>query len=116
MPQEHDPRPFHLDHIRPHKHHGTTSLENLSLSCAACSLFKGSNPAGYDPDTDTLCPLYNPRSQSWNDHFQWDQAELKGLTPVGRTTIEVLRINEPLRIQHRKLLMELGVFPPPIHD
>lgn len=54
MPQEHDPRPFHLDHIRPQKHGGPTVLENLSLSCAACSLFKGPNAAGYDPETDEL--------------------------------------------------------------
>jgi len=83
MPQEHDPRPFHLDHIRPQKHDGPTVLGNLSLSCAACSLFKGPNPAGYDPETDEICQLFNPRSQNWKEHFQWDGAELKGLTPVG---------------------------------
>ncbi len=112
LPQDHDPRPFHLDHIRPQKHDGLTVIENLALCCAACSLYKGPNPAGYDPKTDELYPLFNPRMQKWSDHFAWAEAVLEGLTAVGRTTNSVLRINEPLRIQHRRLLIELDVFPP----
>jgi hypothetical protein len=112
LPQDHDPRPFHLDHIRPQKHDGPTVEENLALSCAACSLFKGPSPAGYDPETDTLYRLYNPRTQNWSDHFAWNGATLEGLTATGRTTISVLRINEPLRVRHRALLIELEVFPP----
>jgi hypothetical protein len=111
LPQEHDPRPFHLDHIRPQKHDGPTVSENLALCCAACSLFKGPSPAGYDPETDKLTPLFNPRIEDWRDHFAWNGGALEGRTPVGRTTIAVLRINDTLRVQHRQLLMELGVFP-----
>lgn len=116
LPQAYDPRPFHLDHIRPQKHDGETILENLALSCSACSLFKGSNPAGYDPETDTLQPLFNPRTQTWTDHFAWNGSLLQGLTSTGRATIEVLRINEELRIQHRTRLIELEVFPPSFTD
>jgi hypothetical protein len=111
LPQEHDPRPFHLDHIRPQKHDGPTVSENLALCCAACSLFKGPSPAGYDPETDGLTPLFNPRVEDWREHFAWSGNALVGRTPVGRTTIAVLRINDPLRVQHRQLLIELGVFP-----
>jgi len=112
LPQEHDPRPFHLDHIRPQKHDGPSVVENLALCCAACSLFKGPNPAGYDPETDVLHSLFNPRTQRWSDHFAWNKGILEGLTAIGRATIRVLRINDSLRIHHRLLLMELGVFPP----
>jgi hypothetical protein len=112
MPQDHDPRPFHLDHIRPQKHDGPTVVENLALSCAACSLYKGPNPAGFDPETDAMQPLFNPRTQDWNEHFEWDVGLLKGLTPIGRATLQVLNINEPLRVMHRELLIEMGVFPP----
>lgn len=111
LPQEYDPRPFHLDHIRPQKHDGPSISENLALCCAACSLFKGPSPAGYDPETDTLSALFNPRAEDWRKHFTWNGAMLAGLTPVGRTTIAVLRINDPLRVQHRQLLIELGVYP-----
>lgn len=112
MPQDHDPRPFHLDHIRPQKHGGPTVMENLALSCAACSLFKGPNPAGFDPESDVMQPLFNPRTQVWNEHFEWRGGSLTGLTPIGRATVQVLNINEPLRVMHRELLIEMGVFPP----
>ncbi|MEQ8786364.1 MAG: HNH endonuclease signature motif containing protein [Pirellulaceae bacterium] len=112
MPQDQDPRPFHLDHIRAQKHGGPTAIENLALSCAACSLFKGPNAVGYDPVTDEMQPLFNPRTQHWDDHFKWNDASLSGRTAIGRTTIRVLNINRPLRVLHRKLLIELGVFPP----
>ncbi len=110
--QQHDPRPFHLDHIRPQKHSGTTVLDNLALCCAACSLFKGPNPAGYDPETGTLTRLFNPRTDYWDDHFEWAGPVLIGTTDIGRATIQVLRINERLRVEHRSLLIDLGEFPP----
>ena len=112
LSQQHDPRPFHLDHIRPQKHGGPTVIENLALSCAACSLFKGPNPAGYDPETDILQPIFNARAEVWSDHFAWDGGTIEGLTPIGRATINGLRINDPLRVRHRELLIELQVFPP----
>jgi hypothetical protein len=62
--------------------------------------------------TDVLHPLFNPRTQQWSVHFAWNEGTMQGLTAIGRTTISVLRINEPLRIRHRLLLIELGVFPP----
>jgi hypothetical protein len=58
-------------------------------------------------------PLFNPRTQQWREHFAWNGATLLGLTPIGRTTIRVLNINEPQRVVHRELLIELGTFPSP---
>ncbi len=52
------------------------------------------------------------RQQVWAAHFEWNGATLEGLAPIGRTTIHVLNINEPLRIQHRDLLIKLDAFPP----
>jgi hypothetical protein len=37
---------------------------------------------------------------------------LLGRTAVGRTTIDVLNINYPDRVEHRRLLIAEGVFPP----
>ncbi len=112
MPPEFDPLPFHLDHIRPQKHGGATTRENLALSCAACSLYKEPNAAGYDPETDFLCQLCNPRAQVWNDQFRWFGSQIVGRTDIDRTTIEVLRIHKELRVHHREVLIELGIFPP----
>ena len=96
--------PLELDHVRAKKHRGTTTLSNTCLACAYCNSAKGSNVAGYDPVTDALVPLFNPRADDWHDHFKWEGPVLRGLTSEGRATIEVLRINDPDRIEHRRLL------------
>ena len=104
--------PHEVDHIRPQKHHGPTAFDNLCLACALCNWHKGSSPVGYDPQTDNVTPLFNPRVDSWSEHFHWDGPRLVGRTAVGRTTIEVLRTNTPERVEHRRLLMLAGKFPP----
>jgi HNH endonuclease len=96
--------PHELDHIRAKKHHGRTTLANTCLACAYCNAAKGSNVAGYDPTTDELVPLFHPRADRWTDHFEWDGPILVGITPTGRVTIDVLRINEVRRVEHRRLL------------
>ena len=111
IPQECDIRPFQLDHIRAQKHGGPTVLRNLALSWLPCNSFKGSDVASYDPLTDTLVPLFNPRTQDWENHFQWDGPELSGQTPTARATIALLRINAADRVAHRKILIESGLFP-----
>jgi len=67
---------------------------------------------GIDPVTNALVRLFNPRTCSWSEHFQWVCAELLGLTPVGRATIQVLSINDPEAIAVRQALSTEGVFPP----
>jgi HNH endonuclease len=99
--------PHEIDHIRARKHHGGTTLQNTCLACAYCNGFKGSNVAGFDPELGGLVPLFNPRRDIWTDHFEWDGPVLLGLTPVGRATIDVLRINDPDRVGHRRLLRAL---------
>src|SRR5690242_3164452 len=80
--------PHEIDHIRAKKHRGPTTLENTCLACSYCNLAKGTNVAGFDPDSNHLVPLFNPRSDDWNQHFAWEDAVLRGLTPIGRATIE----------------------------
>jgi hypothetical protein len=96
--------PHEVDHIRAKKHRGRTTLRNTCLACAYCNGAKGPNAAGYDPETDELVPLFNPRTDRWRHHFEWAGAVLRGRTSIGRATIEVLRINDLDRIEHRRLL------------
>ncbi len=107
---EFDVQPFQLDHIRAQKHSGRTTTMNLAWACLPCNSYKGSNVAGYDPESNTLHPLFNPREDAWEEHFVWDGPLLVGLTAIGRTTIEVLRVNLPVRVEHRRLVMEAGGF------
>jgi hypothetical protein len=92
---------LHVDHILPRKHGGTDRLENLALACIDCNLHKSSNVAGYDPETKQLTELFHPRRHLWTDHFQWQGVQIIGTTPIGRTTVEVLRINAEERLQLR---------------
>jgi len=54
--------------------------------------------------------LFHPRRHSWSYHFRWDGATLRGRTAIGRTTIRVLRINDPLRVILREELIAAGRF------
>ena len=92
---------LHIEHILPRKHGGTDDLDNLALACIDCNLHKGSNVAGYDPQSGQLTELFHPRRQSWREHFERRDARIIGRTAVGRTTIEVLQLNSEERLQLR---------------
>ena len=113
VPQRGTILPHEIDHIRSQKHNGATTFENLCLACSLCNAHKGPNVAGYDPDTDALVRLFNPRTDEWDEHFRWNGATLMGRTAIGRATVVVLGINSEERIQHRRLLVEAGVFSEP---
>ena len=110
MQERYDPLPFCIDHIISQKHHGPTVESNLALACYSCNSFKGPIIAGFDPETRCLAPLFNPRLTAWDDHFVWDGPALLGRTPTGRVTIDVLNINLPGRVEHRRLLLQEGAF------
>ena len=111
IPQSLDDLPFEIDHIIAIKHGGPTAADNLALSCYYCNAFKGPNIAGIDHDYGKTMPLFHPRRDTWAEHFEWDGPQLIGLTPKGRATIEVLRINKPERVALRAALIDEGVFP-----
>lgn len=111
MPQEYDDTPFEIDHIIAKKHDGLTADQNLSLSCFYCNSFKGCNIAGIDRKTRKVTPLFNPRRHSWARHFRWQGAYLLGRTAIGRVTIAILKINDPLRVELRQNLIDEGIVP-----
>jgi hypothetical protein len=76
-----------------------------------CNLRKASDIASYDPETGDLLPLFNPRTQTWSEHFGLDGAKLVGLTAIGRTTIEFLQLNSFERIMERAELLDAGITP-----
>lgn len=101
-----------VDHVISDKHGGPTSPDNLALSCTPCNRRKGTDIASIDPQTGSLTPLFNPRTQSWRDHFRLDGIRIIGLTPEGRATVEFLRLNSYERLIERGELMRAGRFPP----
>lgn len=69
---------FHVDHVQPVASGGPTTLDNLALACVSCSLRKGARQAGLDPDTQEPAPLFNPRTERWLDHMEWDGVRAVG--------------------------------------
>ena len=101
-----------VDHVIAEKHGGPTTLENLALSCMTCNLRKASDVASFDPDTGDLVPLFNPRIQSWTEHFDLDGPRLVGRTAIGRTTVEFLQLNSFERLVEREAFIRAGVYLP----
>ena len=104
--------PFSIDHISARQHGGDDSADNLALACGFCNRHKGPNLAGIDPKTGNLTRLFHPRKDRWKRHFRWESHRLVGLTPVGRTTVNVLGMNHPVQISVREALTEEGVIVP----
>lgn len=102
--------PFHLDHIVACQHGGQTTLENLAFACCHCNRYKGPNVAAIDPESRRIVQLFDPRRHVWDEHLRWKAARLIGTTPIGRATIALLRINRPIAVEIRELLMQEGLF------
>lgn len=104
----------HVDHIIPRSLGGVTSADNMCLACAACNGAKLDRVNGVDPLTGMTVALYNPRTQSWRTHFRWssDATQIEGLTPCGRATITVLKMNRPLLVSARSLWVSFHRHPP----
>lgn len=99
---------FHVDHIRPKKHGGSADPINLALACNSCNLHKGANLTGVDPESGHIEPLFHPRNDIWETHFERQGALIVGRTPIGRTTVQVLNMNDPENVQLRIKLIALG--------
>lgn len=105
-PDQYTGQSFHVDHILSRKHKGTNALDNLAWACFQCNTSKGSDIAAIDAQNNSLTPLYNPRTQIWQEHFELREAEIIGITPIGRVTIDLLQINHPDQIETRRILIE----------
>ncbi|GIK64405.1 MAG: HNH endonuclease [Chloroflexota bacterium] len=106
---------MHVEHIDPT---GSDEPDNLCLSCATCNLSKAKAVTGFDPDTGETVELFNPRLQQWSEHFVWIEhgLRLKGLTPVGRATIERLKINLERVVNARHYWIKAGGHPPDLKE
>ena len=100
-----------VDHIIPEKHRGETVLENLCLACLECNRHKGTDLGSFDPETEQITLLFNPRKQRWNEHFRLDAARIVPLSPEGRVTVFVLNLNDEIRVRARQALLEAGRYP-----
>ena len=85
----------------PRQHGGSDDPMNLALAYHHCNQHKGPNLAGIDPQTDAITPLYNPRLQVWEEHFEVRGIRVEGRTSTGRATVRVLNMNATERLELR---------------
>lgn len=106
--------PLTVDHILPRARGGLTILENLCLACRTCNEYKSDSTEALDPVTGLMTPLFHPRQQQWQNHFQWipDGTKVEGQTPTGRATVLALRMNHEIIVAARRRWVISGWYPP----
>lgn len=114
LPASFSPSPYNFEHIIPLIKNGLTVAENLAYSCGGCNAYKKDKIQALDPLTRQLFPLFNPRTDIWSEHFQWneDDLEMIGITPLGRATALLLKVNREGNLNLRRLLKMAGLHPP----
>ena len=100
-----------VDHIIALKHGGQTQAGNLAVACLPCNRSKGSDLTTFDPLSNTIVPLFNPRQHTWSEHFTLAAAAIVSLTSIGRATVVLLKLNAPTRLLHRRVLVAQGRYP-----
>ena len=100
---------FHVEHVRPSSRGGGSTLDNLAWACPGCNLRKSDRIDATDPESRSVVPLFNPRQDDWNEHFQFAGYHVTGRTPIGRATVVALDLNHPRRILIRKAEELLGL-------
>lgn len=107
---------FQIDHILPIALGGADDEDNLCLACELCNQFKWMRTSGVDWLTGERFKLFNPRQQIWSEHFSWseDGAEIIGMTPCGRVTVDVLRMNNSFSVPVRRNWVSVGWHPPTV--
>jgi hypothetical protein len=56
--------------------------------------------------------LFNPRKDEWDKHFRLNGAVITPITPEGRVTVFLLKLNDEIRLLARRILVGVGRYPP----
>jgi HNH endonuclease len=105
---------FSIEHILSISKGGLTELFNLAFSCQRCNIHKFTANQAIDPATGLMAALYNPRTDTWSEHFEWyeNYTIIRGISPTGRATEKRLVLNRTGVVNLRGLLVEKGYHPP----
>lgn len=103
-----------VDHIIPEARGGPTEESNLWLMCSKCNQHKGDTITAPDPLTGEHVSLFHPRQHIWSDHFAWSPEgdRIIGLTPIGRATVSLVKLNRAELVSARQLWVMVGWHPP----
>lgn len=104
-----------IEHIIPPGQQGSNDESNLWLACPLCNRYKGDKISAPDPETKKVVPLFNPRTQTWAEHFRWSQDGIRiiGMTPIGRATVATLHLSDDPDALEVRSYWVLAGWPPP---
>lgn len=100
--------PHQVDHIISRKHGGSSGIRNLAYACILCNRYKGTDIASIDRSGRTV-RFFDPRRDSWDQHFQLHGPVIQPLTEIGETA-RMLRLNAAERVVERRLMQVLGLY------
>jgi HNH endonuclease len=105
---------FSVEHIIPRVLGGSDDIDNLALSCQACNNRKFTATTAFDPITGEEVRLFRPRLDLWSTHFSWieNDAQVSGITAIGRATVASLKLNRLGLVNLRRALHKAGYHPP----
>lgn len=103
---------FHVEHVVPRSAGGPDSVDNLAWACPSCNLHKADRVNVRVDDLGDAIPLFHPRLDRWEDHFEWNDYTIVPKTEVGQVTIATLKLNHERRIKIRQAEQLFELFPP----
>jgi 5-methylcytosine-specific restriction endonuclease McrA len=105
---------FTVDHVFPVSLGGSDNLDNLTLACFHCNRHKTNRLTAIEPESQIEVPLFNPRQDSWPEHFIWsmDGLSIMGISLTGKATVVTLLLNRERVIPIRAADREIGRHPP----
>ena len=101
--------PHQVDHIISRKHGGSSGIGNLAYACILCNRYKGTDVASIDRSGRPI-RLFEPRRDSWDEHFKLDGPVIQPITAIGEVTAHLLRLNAAERVIERRLFQALGSY------
>ena len=106
---------FTVDHIVPLAQGGEDTPDNLALACFHCNRRKSAKTTAIEPQSGVEVALFNPRQNTWSEHFIWssDKLSVIGLTLTGQATVAALDLNRSRILNIRAADLAVGRHPPP---
>jgi hypothetical protein len=100
-----------IDHIISEKHGGATDPANLANACMNCNVAKGTDIGSIHWESDQFLRFFNPRKDTWREHFVLRGVRIEPLTRIGAVTARILQFNDAERIKERQVLANWGHYP-----
>jgi hypothetical protein len=100
-----------IDHVISRKHQGSSDAGNLAFCCSTCNATKGTDVAAFVGTPPQLSRLFHPRQDKWSDCFALRRVIIESENGFGEATVQLLRLNNSLRLIEREALERAGRYP-----